>query len=429
MKPSTYRPRLFIGSSSEGLKVARAAKDLLSENTLPTLWEEDIFLPGTITLEVLEEQLAKHAFALLVATPDDLLLKRQEVVTTLRDNVLFECGLFMGALGRRRTFLFAPKGTHIELPTDLRGLAIAKYTWSKSAPHDSLRPAIKKVILAMEAEWRRMQRDAREFAQKERLGEQHHAIMSLLSASNHLLDVVIEHPRDVISGLHDRDAFERAKRKAIAELREISRLWLRDAQVLNIERDFLSLVSQLEATIEAIPFYRDLEIVTEPKVVVGDLPFLKRIFRRRSSHLSPEAQAFATRLKLRDKREFAILRATVTYEEQAVEQQVEHALRLLGTGLENWWKNYGQKSNCGDPSLSTPTCRHAPGNDLYLFEVLRYGRSSYRFLCSVTRHSLNYGVSSASAVCFANSRLTRRFSDFSRSNRWASVRLPASGSE
>lgn len=85
MKPSTYRPRLFIGSSSEGLKVARAAKDLLSENTLPTLWEEDIFLPGTITLEVLEEQLAKHAFALLVATPDDLLLKRQEVVTTLRD--------------------------------------------------------------------------------------------------------------------------------------------------------------------------------------------------------------------------------------------------------------------------------------------------------------------------------------------------------
>src|SRR5258708_31105500 len=119
MQRTNYRPKLFIGSSSEGLEVARVAKELLSADTLPTLWEDDIFLPGTITLEALEEQLTKHAFALLVATPDDLLLKREEVVTTLRDNVLFECGLFMGALGHRRTFLFAPKVTHIELPTDL----------------------------------------------------------------------------------------------------------------------------------------------------------------------------------------------------------------------------------------------------------------------------------------------------------------------
>src|SRR5437870_1702955 len=115
MKASHYKPKIFIGSSSEGLKVARLATELLSDKTLPTLWENDIFLPGTITLEILEEQLAQHAFALLVATPDDILLKRQGVLTTLRDNVLFECGLFMGALGRRRTFLFAPKGTHVEL--------------------------------------------------------------------------------------------------------------------------------------------------------------------------------------------------------------------------------------------------------------------------------------------------------------------------
>src|SRR5258708_36857166 len=97
MTKHTYKPKVFIGSSSEGLKIARVAKELLFDTTTATLWEEDIFLPGTITLDVLEEQLSRHAFALLVATPDDILVKRQEVATTLRDNVFFRCGWFIGA--------------------------------------------------------------------------------------------------------------------------------------------------------------------------------------------------------------------------------------------------------------------------------------------------------------------------------------------
>ncbi len=287
MKPS-YRPKLFIGSSSEGLRIARVAKELLIADTIPTLWAEDIFLPGTITIEVLEEQLAKHTFALLVATPDDLLVKRQDVVTTLRDNVLFECGLFMGALGRRRTFLFAPKGTHVELPTDLRGLAIAKYTWSDSQPHVSIEPAIRGITLAIKAEWRQIQHAAREFAEKKSMGEQHHALVSLLTASDRLLDVIIEVPDKVISGLHDRNAFYRAKRETVARIQEMSELWLPYAQLLNIQKDFLFLVSELEAAVEAIPFYRDLKIVDEPTVLVRDLPWLKRMFKQLSHPLSPE---------------------------------------------------------------------------------------------------------------------------------------------
>lgn len=343
MKPSNYRPKLFIGSSSEGLEVARVAKDLLGADTLPTLWEDDIFQPGTITLEVLEEQLTIHAFALLVATPDDLLLKRQDIVTTLRDNVLFECGLFMGALGRRRTFLFAPKGTHIELPTDLRGLAIAKYVWSDSAPHDSLKPAINEVVAAIHAEWGRMQHAGREFAEKRLLGEQHDALLSLLAASNRLLDVIIELPRNVISGLHDRDAFEQSKREAVAKLRQTFELWVSFARTLDIEADFLSLASEFEAAVEAIPFYRDLKIIDEPNVLVRDLPWLKRIFKRLSSELSPEARDFAMRLHLRNAREFDILQRALSEEERAVERQVEYALRFLAMGLENWWQTHGPK--------------------------------------------------------------------------------------
>jgi predicted nucleotide-binding protein len=43
----------------------------------------------------------KFYFAVLVLTPDDLALKRAAVDQIARDNVLFEQGLFMGALSRR----------------------------------------------------------------------------------------------------------------------------------------------------------------------------------------------------------------------------------------------------------------------------------------------------------------------------------------
>ena len=180
------------------------------------------------------------------------------------------------------------------------------------------------------------------------MGEQHFALVRLLDASNQLLGVVIDLPRHVIFGLHDRDAFEQGKRETAAKLREMSNAWLPLAELLNIQTDFASLVSEFEAAVEAIPFYRDLKIMDAPDVLVRDLPWLNRMSRQLSSPLSlealsPEAQDFAMRLHLRSTRELGILRDALTQEELAVEQQVEYALRLFGAGLDNWWKDHGPK--------------------------------------------------------------------------------------
>jgi dolichyl-phosphate-mannose--protein O-mannosyl transferase len=63
----------------------------------------------------------------LVATPDDLSLSRGKIDATPRDNILFELGLFIGRLGRNRTFLVCNHDHPVKLPSDLNGWTRATY--------------------------------------------------------------------------------------------------------------------------------------------------------------------------------------------------------------------------------------------------------------------------------------------------------------
>jgi hypothetical protein len=59
---------------------------------------------------------------------DDITELRKEVVSTVRDNVVFELGLFIGRLGVERCFLVCPRGAGgLHLPTDLLGLTPVEY--------------------------------------------------------------------------------------------------------------------------------------------------------------------------------------------------------------------------------------------------------------------------------------------------------------
>jgi predicted nucleotide-binding protein len=116
------KPKVFIGSSTEGLQIAEVVHAYFNERIEATHWKGDIFLPGEFPLETLEEQLRHHSFAILVATPDDELIKRGESFQTMRDNILFEYGLFTGFLGRKRTFLLKPQEGEISIPSDVLGI-------------------------------------------------------------------------------------------------------------------------------------------------------------------------------------------------------------------------------------------------------------------------------------------------------------------
>ncbi|GAA4465615.1 hypothetical protein GCM10023170_075220 [Phytohabitans houttuyneae] len=102
---------------------------MLASDARLTLWNEGHFRSGDGFLETLVRSLDEFDFAILVATPDDSVLSRGVSALTPRDNVLFELGLFMGRLGRGRTFLVHPKQHELRLPSDLLGVTTLSCRW------------------------------------------------------------------------------------------------------------------------------------------------------------------------------------------------------------------------------------------------------------------------------------------------------------
>lgn len=125
------KPALFIGSSTEGLDFARAVRSLLTPDAEVTLWNEGFFLVGSTFIENLVNGLPRFDFAAVVLTPDDLVSSRDVTILGPRDNALFELGLFMGFLGRNRTFVVRPHGDGVKIPSDLAGLTTATYEWPR----------------------------------------------------------------------------------------------------------------------------------------------------------------------------------------------------------------------------------------------------------------------------------------------------------
>jgi len=138
-------PRAFMGSSSEGLTIARNLKQLLKDNLSITIWDEGtVFGLSTTTIEALEAAVLQFDYGIFIVTSDDKLESRGELKHVARDNVLFELGLFMGKLTRRRVLVVQQKD--VSLPTDLNGLVTARYSWSSPPELQKAAQEIKAVL-------------------------------------------------------------------------------------------------------------------------------------------------------------------------------------------------------------------------------------------------------------------------------------------
>lgn len=119
--------RVFIGSSTEALPIAKALKTNLGKAYDVHLWNQDIFNLTDVTIESLIAETRLADFAVMILTRDDLLMTRKKKMMAPRDNIIFELGLFMGSIGKGRTIMLHSDAYLPKLPTDLAGIVTARY--------------------------------------------------------------------------------------------------------------------------------------------------------------------------------------------------------------------------------------------------------------------------------------------------------------
>jgi hypothetical protein len=117
------KSRIFIASSGRTLVLAEKLRDeLRTEFCEANLWSEEGRLqPGETIIEMLEGAAEQYDFAIIILAKDDVMTGGKGETLKARDNCVFEAGLFMSAIGRKRCFLVNSVSQR-DLPSDLNGI-------------------------------------------------------------------------------------------------------------------------------------------------------------------------------------------------------------------------------------------------------------------------------------------------------------------
>jgi hypothetical protein len=145
------KKKLFIGSSSEELPLAEAAKLLLDKDFEVTIWNEKVWdtsifkINQNFLADLLKASL-QFDFGILLGTNDDKVIYRGKEVMQPRDNVLFELGLFSGRLGTSKCAFLIDK--QVKLLSDFNGLSLAYFDKADIASFDSAVNRIKDLFIS-----------------------------------------------------------------------------------------------------------------------------------------------------------------------------------------------------------------------------------------------------------------------------------------
>src|ERR1700730_11272877 len=97
--PSSARPRLLIGSSSESLPIVEMLAEELKDAADVVPWTDKSIFPATeYFMTSLLQAAASFDFGLFLFEPDDLVQSRETSSAVPRDNVVFELGMFVSQL-------------------------------------------------------------------------------------------------------------------------------------------------------------------------------------------------------------------------------------------------------------------------------------------------------------------------------------------
>jgi nucleoside 2-deoxyribosyltransferase len=136
------KPKIFIGSSTEGRHVADAFVQALDYDAEPTAWPDGVFELGQSYLHSLMKARDEFDCAIIILTADDMITKKGIKGWAPRDNAIFELGFFMGAYGNERTFIVHERENPPMLPSDLAGIRAASFS-----PRENMKSAVRSAAI------------------------------------------------------------------------------------------------------------------------------------------------------------------------------------------------------------------------------------------------------------------------------------------
>jgi CAP12/Pycsar effector protein, TIR domain len=124
-------PRVFVASSREAERLARAVQQNLNDAEV-TVWTQ-AFQIGHVIVDELRRNLERSDFGVFIFAPTDVVNIRGQTQLAARDNVVLELGIFIGRLGKERSFIIQPQHVEMRLPTDLLGVITGQYDQDRAA--------------------------------------------------------------------------------------------------------------------------------------------------------------------------------------------------------------------------------------------------------------------------------------------------------
>lgn len=126
------KPKIFIGSSNESIKIAKLVQKYLGEEYECVIWNNHFFDANIDTYANLAKKAIIFDYAIFIGGPDDLVFRRSNIESRIspRDNVYLEFGLYAGILSPARSYFLIDKKCTIA--SDLRGITIFYYSGPRS---------------------------------------------------------------------------------------------------------------------------------------------------------------------------------------------------------------------------------------------------------------------------------------------------------
>lgn len=119
--------RIFIGSSSESLEIAKIIKIFFSKDYECVIWTDSFFELNQNTYDNLCKKALAFDYAIFVGGIDDAVLRIRDKTDKLaiRDNIYFEYGLYVGTLSKERIFFLVNE--KVSIASDFLGVTLLYY--------------------------------------------------------------------------------------------------------------------------------------------------------------------------------------------------------------------------------------------------------------------------------------------------------------